>query len=407
MDNKIRLISDGDGLAVIGNPADVKRFLISEGLLPFSKDLGFQRLGPLLRTAAGIAQAGSEISVNSACWLKLTKESAHLVKKFGLMESKTPDISYAMVGNPGSIKSWLQVTEGPGSLLTNPAILSGAAGIMAQLAMQHEMGEIKSYLAAIDKKVDDIIRAQKDTELGKVFGAGLDIESAMSVLEREGRVDDDTWSTVQARTHTITDALGWTLGRLDALAERLESTAKIGDLAKTVKEAGAEVEELLAVVARCFELQDALDVLRLQRVLDESPDKLDGRRLLLKDDRQKRRELISRKIERLMARMDAAADTANSNVLLHLPAHRTVVGSINRAGIAVDGFHRPLGIESGRRSLEVTRWWDAARDPAQLKNATAEVGRKGGMAAAAVAMGAVVVWVGRTALDGEEHGEEE
>ncbi|MFE7524104.1 hypothetical protein ACFU7Y_00065 [Kitasatospora sp. NPDC057542] len=45
MDNKIRLISDGDGLAAIGNPTDVKRFLTSEGLLPFSKDLGLQRLG--------------------------------------------------------------------------------------------------------------------------------------------------------------------------------------------------------------------------------------------------------------------------------------------------------------------------------------------------------------------------
>ncbi|MFJ6140994.1 hypothetical protein [Kitasatospora sp. NPDC092286] len=407
MDNKVWLITDGDGLAVIGNPTDVKRFLASEGLLSLSKGLGLQKLGPLLRTIAGIAQASSEISANSACWLKLTKESAHLVKKFGLMEGKTPGTSYAMVGKPGSIKSWLQVTEGPGSLLTNPAVLSGIAGIMAQLAMHHEMSEIKSYLATIDKKVDDIIRAQKDSELGKVFGASLDIESAMNILEREGRVDDDTWSTVQARTHTITDALGWTLGRLNALAERLESATRIGDLAKTVEEAVSEVEELLAVVARCFELQDALDVLRLQRVLDESPDKLDGRRLLLKDDRQKRRELISQKIEHLMARMDAAADTANSNVLLHLPAHRTLVGSINRVGLVVDDFHRPLGIEPGRRSLEATRWWDAAQDPAQLKNAAAEVGRKGAMAAGVAVAGAVLVLAGRAALDGEEHGEEE
>jgi hypothetical protein len=383
MDNEIQLISDGDGLAVIGNPTDVKHFLASEGLLSLSKDLGLQRLGPLLRIGAGVAQAGSEIAANSGCWLKVTKESAHLVKKFGLMESKTPGVSYAMVGKPGSIKSWLQIAKGPGSLLTNPAILAGAAGIMAQLAMQHEMSEIKSYLATIDKKVDDVIRAQKDAELAKVFGAGLDIESAMTVLERTRRVDDDTWSTVQGRTHTITDALGWALGRLDALAERVESTTKIGDIAKMAKKAESEVQELLAVVARCFELQDALDVLRLDRVLDASPDELDGRRLVLKDDRQKRRELISQKIEHLMARMDAAAGTANSNVLLHLPAYRAVVGSINHVGIAVDDFHRPLGIESGRHSLEATRWWDAARDPTQLKNAAAEAGRKTAIGAGA------------------------
>jgi hypothetical protein len=31
MDNEIQLVSDGDGLAVIGDPAAVERFLVSEG----------------------------------------------------------------------------------------------------------------------------------------------------------------------------------------------------------------------------------------------------------------------------------------------------------------------------------------------------------------------------------------
>ena len=49
MNNEIQLISDGDGLAVIGDPAAVDRFLVSEGLP--SKDLGLPRLelGPQRR----------------------------------------------------------------------------------------------------------------------------------------------------------------------------------------------------------------------------------------------------------------------------------------------------------------------------------------------------------------------
>jgi hypothetical protein len=66
-----------------------------------------------------------------------------------------------------------------------------------------------------------------------------------------------------------------------------------------------------------------------------------------------------------MARMNVAASTDKSKVLLHLPTARAAVGSINQ----VDDFHRPLGIESGRGSLETTRWRDAARDPGALKNA--------------------------------------
>ncbi|MFI9155659.1 hypothetical protein [Streptomyces sp. NPDC053367] len=376
MDDEIQLIGDGDGLAVIGRPAAVERFLASEGLLSLSRDFGLPRLGPLLRRGAGVAQAGSGIAACAGRWVKLTEESARLVKEHGLMDSGTPGVSYAMVGQPGVIKSWLQVAKGPGSFLTNPAVLSGAAGIMAQLARQHEMNEIKSRLATIDKKVDDVLRGQKYAEVARVVGAGFDIDSAMTVRERTDRVDAITWSTVQGRTHTITDALGWTLLRLDAVAARVEgATGKIGDLARTAEQAASDVRELLVVLAHCLGLQDALDVLRLDRVLDESPDDLDGHRLALSADRRKWRERISRETGHLMARMEAAADAADSHVLLHATTSRAVVGSVNRVALAVDDFHRSLGLDHERQAWEATRWWDAARDPGQLKNAAAEVGR--------------------------------
>jgi hypothetical protein len=103
MDNEIQLISDGDGLAVIGNPTAVERFLVSEGLP--SKDLGLQRLGPALSTGAAAAQAGSEIAANSGRWVKLTKESAQIVHKHGLRESSKTGLSTGVLkGSHGQIK---------------------------------------------------------------------------------------------------------------------------------------------------------------------------------------------------------------------------------------------------------------------------------------------------------------
>lgn len=64
--------------------------------------------------------------------------------------------------------------------------------------------------------------------------------------------------------------------------------------AKTAKEAESKVQEWLAVLARCFQLQDAIAVLELDRVLDASPGELDGHRLGLRAARQDRLELISR-----------------------------------------------------------------------------------------------------------------
>lgn len=50
MDDEIQLLSDGDGMAVIGNAIAVERFLESLGLLSASLDLGLHRLGAVLRT---------------------------------------------------------------------------------------------------------------------------------------------------------------------------------------------------------------------------------------------------------------------------------------------------------------------------------------------------------------------
>lgn len=180
------VISDGEGLAVIGSPTAVEAFLASEGLA--STDLALPRLSEVIGGSAAGVQAGAEIAANSGRWMKLTKESAEAVKKYGLVESKTPGVSHAMAGKPGDIKQWIQVVKGPGSIGANPAVLSGAAGIMAQLAMQQAMAEITDYLVTIDQKLDDVLRAQKDAVLADVIGVDLVIEEAMTVREHAGPV---------------------------------------------------------------------------------------------------------------------------------------------------------------------------------------------------------------------------
>lgn len=361
MDSEIQLISDGDGLAVIGEPTAVERFLVAEGLP--SKDLGLPRLGAVISTGSAAAQAGSEIAANSGRWVKLTKESAQLVQKHGLRESSKTGLSTGVVnGGKGQVKTFVEFAKGPGSLLTNPALLASAAGIMAQLAMQQAMDEITDYLAVIDEKVDDVLRAHKDAVLADMIGVDLVIEEAMTIREQVGRVSEVTWSKVQATSVTITRTQAYALRQLDALAEKLERKTKLGDLAKESKEAESQVQEWLAVLARCFQLQDALAVLELDRVLDASPDELDRHRLGLRAARQNRLQLISRSTERLMARMDAAAGAANTKVLLHPHTSRDVVHSTNHVSTAVADFHGRLGIERGRPSLEARRWVDAAAE---------------------------------------------
>ena len=116
------------------------------------------------------------------------------------------------------------------------------------------------------------------------------------------------------------------------------------------------------MLARCFQLQDAIAILELDRVLDSTPGELDQHRLGLKAARQNRLQLIARSTERLLARMDTAASKANTKVLMHPLASKTVVQSTNQVALGVIDFNGRLGIENRRESVEARRWVDAATD---------------------------------------------
>jgi rRNA processing protein Krr1/Pno1 len=376
MDDEVQLISDGDGLAVIGNKTAVELFLAAERLA--SKDLGLPRLGAVCKAGAQVAEVYPEIATMAGRWVQLTKESKELVGKLGLSKSSKTGISTGVVTagkGGGRIGEFVERAKGPVSQLSsNPAVLSGAAGIMAQLAMQQTMDEITDYLARIDAKLDDVLRAQEDAVLADMLGVGFDIDEAMTLREHGGRVNEVTWSKVQGASATIARTQAYALRQLDAIAGKLEGTTSVAALAETAKTAETKAGEWLAVLARCFQLQDAIAVLELDRVLEVAPDDLDGHRLGLKAVREKRLETIVQSTGQLVTRMDAAAGTANAKVLLNPIQSPAIVRAREHVAVAVADFHRRLGIESDGQSVEARAWTAAATE---FRDRVLETGAEG------------------------------
>jgi hypothetical protein len=362
MGSEIELVSDGDGLAVIGNSADVEGFFLSAGLdkAP-SKDLDLHRLWSFSGTGGVAAQIGADLAANSGRWVKLTAESAEAVKKYGLMPTKTPGVSHAMIGEPGDIKQWLQIAQAPSALLRGPFALTALSTMMQQRAMQQQMDEIVGYLQEINEKVDDVLRGQKDAVLAEMIGVDLIIEEALAVRNQVGRVSEVTWSKVQATGMTIARTQAYALRQLDVIAEKLEK-ANLGEVAKAAKEAEPRVREWLAVLARTFQLQDGVSVLELDRVLDASPGELDSHRLGLTTARQNRLELIGRSTARLLTQMDETVRKANSKVLLNPFDSPAAVKSSNQITTGVLDFRGRLGIESGHEAKDAKRWGQAAAE---------------------------------------------
>nr|WP_254056852.1 hypothetical protein [Clavibacter michiganensis] len=354
-------------MAVIGEPAAVERFFAANEL-PTGRDLGLKKLWPVIGVAASVIQGGSEVAANHGRWIKLTKESAAALANNPAMKGSADQLSRAIVMHGGKTKKILEFTNDNARLLANPNVAAAVGAVMAQYAMQQAMDEISDYLAVIDAKVDDILRGQKDAVLADMIGVEMVIDEATLIRAQVGRVSDITWSKAQGTTQTLARTQGYALRQLDALAEKLERTTKVDDLVKVTKDAEATVREWLAVIARCFQLQDAVAVLELDRVLDASPGELDEHRLALRAVRQNRLAVIGRTTDRLLQRMDAAAGTANAKVLLNPFDSRAVVGSSNRAATGVVQFNGLLGVADERESLEARRWltavgdtWDSAR----------------------------------------------
>lgn len=357
MDNEIELISDGEGLAVIGESTAVERFVASLGLSSASES-------PRLRARAmtigsAVVQAGSTAAEHTGQWVKLTAESAQNMRDIGLTPTTTPGISHAMLGQRGSIEKWLQIDTGTMVSLSNPAMLANAGALMAQLAMQQQMDQIVDYLEVIDKKLDSVLRAQTNQVLSRLDGVDLAVREAMTVRGTVGRVSEVTWSKVQNSAQTIHEVQGYALRQLKDLADTIEAK-KVADLMKATQDAEADIQKWLLVLARCTELHDAVGILELDRVLDADPDELDRHRLGLQSARADRVAVLSEITELILSRVDAAVDMANRKVLLNPIQSPAVVMSGTAITSGVLEFHDVLEIESGRDSIEGRAWREAA-----------------------------------------------
>lgn len=369
MCDELEVFGNEDGLAIFGDAKAMEQFLRSEGLA--SQEFGLDRVFSKLGAGATSAHLAASAAANSGRWVQLTEKSAKALKANKLMKGSSEGLSRTILMKDGKITGILEITKNPLQILSNPAALTSVAGIMSQMASQQTLDDIADYLAKIDEKVDDILRAQKDTVFSEMIGIGVIVDEAILTRNAVGKVSEVTWSKVQAAPQKIASTQVYALRQLDALAATIEDKTKISDVAKSVSKVEPAVREWIAVLARCFQLQEALSVLEIERVLDAAPEDLDSHRRGLRAAKEKRCAEIVSSTQKLLDRMNAAAGLANSKVLLHPTIARSVVHTSNRVELDINNFHSRLGIEGGAKTVEAKTWVEAA---VELRSKVVETG---------------------------------
>lgn len=373
MDNEIQLINDGRGVAIIGNSATVDRFVRAQGLV--SRELSMAKVGNVVGRASGIAQGGAEVAAQSGRWVKLTEQSARALKQGTLMKGSEAGVSRAVLTeNGGKIKGILEIVRTPGSLLANPAVLSGAAGIMSQLAMQQQMEEITRYLKGIDEKCDDILQAQKDVIFSDMIAVGKSLDEAIIIRDQVGRVSEVTWSKIQGSQQILLKTQDYALRQLESLANKVDAKLKVGELAGVSAEIDAKVQEWLVVLARCLQLNDSLAVLELDRVLDSSVADLDDHRQALEIARSRRQDEISQVAGALLERLSHAAAVADKNLLFHPSSAKKTVRHSGSAASQLDAFSQVIALDMQRTEF-VDRTW--AQALVETRDRALDAGKEG------------------------------
>lgn len=357
MSEEIEIVSDETGVAIFGEPAAVERFINSIDSLKDSVEKGASKA---ISVSSAVAQTGASVAGQSGKWIKLTAESAADLKKAGgLMPTKTPGVSHAMLGSPGKIKKWIRVDSSATAALTNPALLANAAAIMSQVAMQQQIDAIIDYLETIDKKIDSVLRTQLNQVMARLDGADLAIREGLAVWRSVGRVSEVTWSKVQAVSQTINEVQAFAIRHMGELAERLE-VRKINELLSVAQEAETDTRKWLTVVARCFQLHEEAGVLEMERVLAGPYDEIDQHRLGLQAARAERINAVREATENVLERIQAAIDAANSKVLFNPIQSPKVVSIGNEVADEILGMWWLLGVGADRASTDAARWSVAA-----------------------------------------------
>lgn len=357
---EVALINDGDGIAVIGDSTAVERWLARENIP--SQPLDLPRLSRVLSTGGATTQAAADVAANSGRWIKLSEKSAQALANGTPMKGSQPGLSRAILTENGRTSMILEYAKTPGAMLSNPAVLTGAAGLMAQMAMQQTMSEITDYLERIDAKLDDVLKGQRDAVVADLIGVGLMVDEAMTVREGVGRVSEVTWSKVQATTFTIARTQAYALTQIEALTTKVGEERRTSALANAAEEARANVNEWLVVLARCVQLQEAVGVLELDRVLESSPQDWEPHRLALQSSRRDRLARITQTTDGLLSRLDEAVTTANKKVLTNPIDSRNVVRASTDVATQVAELHAGIGIEHSRDEIRARRWAEAAAE---------------------------------------------
>lgn len=364
----IAVVDDGDGVLLLGSEGQLSALDQYVDLKP-RRPSGFilSRAGNALGAVAGL-------QASSGRWLKLDGESAALLLKKGILNPGAGVVR----GDKGRILKHLKFEN---AALLTPAAPAALSAMATQAALEAALDDIQQYLAAIDAKLDRLLKQRKVEVLGQLGGVTLSIDEAHSLYTHTGRISAVTWSKVQANSLALQTMQAEAVAQLDALADNLrDQTGDIDGSAQVLADVREDAPFWLGVLARCMALQDRQYVIELARVSDEDPDHLEAHHDGIKTARADRAQRIGQRLKAIRESVEGCADLSNLDRVANPFNSKRITSGANSVNQTITEFAEHAALDlTAHDHLETVTWGSAA------KAVVGDIGSRAGAAGGHVA----------------------
>ena len=342
----VTIIQDEQGITFLGDAGAIDLWLKDEG---FNSKAFKAKAVQTVSMASKGAQKASDAMVESGRWVKLTKESAELVAKYGTNGKKGNLFSGVARRKNGNIVKHLQFTKAD---QLNPAMPTGISGVMAQMALEQAVSEITDYLKEIDAKLDDLLRDQKDQTVSKLAGISHMIDETMLIYQQVGSISETTWSKVSGCPQDIATIQAYAIAKIKGLTEKVEREQDPKQVRPLTQQIRQEIHQWLG--ASAVKMQDQVSRIELARVCQEEPEQLEAHKKGVVLARNKRLEEIEQSLNALGRQLETKVGIVGGKVLLnpysspHAIANiESITGDLNTFASTLQLEHIHLHVEDG------------------------------------------------------------
>lgn len=308
--------------------------------------------------AAVLFQGGSQLHLESGRYLKLTQESYDFLQKHGVRNPISGTIRRSDIGELRNSSQFVKnLAFEAGSRA--PAVLSNAAGIVAQAAIEHSLTEIKGYLRDHTEKLDRLLNQQRNESLSRLDGYQRRLCKEESFFVANKRLSQTGWDGIASVGGELEGIFEQSIREMNDAVNQLSkaegNAKKLQNLIQSLREVAAD---RLAILAHALQLLDTYDRLSVVRVVDHEPEVAVSFTTHLLNARENRLTKVSEQLREIQEAIRSSVSFSNSSSVLHAPRNNEIIRDANATIAQIEYFLRALGQYSADSSTvqPVGRW---------------------------------------------------